>query len=918
MRGRYGLTLQQQMIAGTAAIVLAASAGPAQAQSRTFNVAAGPANRTIPTFAKQAGVQILAGGDIVRGKRTNSVKGALSLNQALQLLLRGTGLGASGPDSTGIVTIRALRPIALASAKSMPVAGTSSAAGQTVSSGTGEVGTGSSSGENVSDEQEIVVTGTNIHGLTTLPVPVQVISRKDISQGGFATVENLLEAIPQNFAGLSADGRFANEGGSSLARSNNDRVSAVDLRGLGGQSTLSLLNGQRRAGSVDGRILDVSMIPLSIIERVEVVTGGRSAVYGADAVAGVVNFVTRRPFNGAETQIYAGARTDFEGGERLQASQLFSRKTDDFGVLAAYDFSRDWSLDLADVGLLSQQPSANVGLIQRSLESQVATRRHAAFLSGYFRPAANLKLSLEGMYGHRRYSETQTQFFPGAARDSVIDDDNASEQYSVTGGAELVLGGWTLTANALHSRATNVKHLLNDYDLGGFNLLQDFSDNDVSTLDSFSLIANGSIDLGFIQPLIALGSEHRREAFRTRQVLDGAPYDAFSMKRNVSSAFAEMVIPLIDNRASGIRRLELSVAGRYDDYSDFGDTFNHQGGVIFEPVEGLILRGAYSTAFRAPSLIELRANSTAFIELVSDPAAGGLPTPVFFVTGDNPALQPEKATTWSLGFDYSPKFARGVRLSATYFNVRYRDRIEEPIIAGDRPLSLEREVRFPGLVTRNPTPAQVAAFEALAVNPPSIFNLTGIPWDPETQGLLETFPGLVLFDNRTTNIAVETAEGIDVGVDASLASGKSTFFVSANATYTIQHNRRVANSSAAFGLLNEVGKPADFRGRLKLGWQRGPFSAFGFVNYTDGYRNPFSTLQRRIGSFTTMDLTFQLDGSRLGDAAFLQGLKVSFTVENALNAKPPLFVGSYQGVLFDSANANARGRIASLNVVKSW
>src|SRR5690606_12772641 len=114
-------------------------------------------------------------------------------------------------------------------------------------------------------ESEIVVTGTRIRGVD-VPVPTIELDREDFANGAYTSIEQVFESLPQNFDEVTPDGRFANEGGSQLRGLNNERVAAIDLRGLGAQSTLTLVNGSRRAGSVDGRVVDISVIPLSILE----------------------------------------------------------------------------------------------------------------------------------------------------------------------------------------------------------------------------------------------------------------------------------------------------------------------------------------------------------------------------------------------------------------------------------------------------------------------------------------------------------------------------------------------------------------------------------------------------------------------------------------------------------------------------
>jgi len=98
-------TIHNQMLASAVAIVAAVSATPAAAQTRMFNVAPGPASASVPQLAKQAGIQILARGDAVAAKRTNAVRGVFTVDTALRMLLRGTGLRAAPPSGSGIIII---------------------------------------------------------------------------------------------------------------------------------------------------------------------------------------------------------------------------------------------------------------------------------------------------------------------------------------------------------------------------------------------------------------------------------------------------------------------------------------------------------------------------------------------------------------------------------------------------------------------------------------------------------------------------------------------------------------------------------------------------------------------------------------------------------------------------------------------
>ena len=344
---------------------------------------------------------------------------------------------------------------------------------------------------------------------------------------------------------------------------------------------------------------------------------------------------------------------------------------------------------------------------------------------------------------------------------------------------------------------------------------------------------------------------------------------------------------------------------------------NPQIGITWSPAERLALRAAYSTAFRAPALVELESSVDAFLELVADPDLGGAPVPVLFAQGEDPDLQAEEAETWDIGVDYKPAFARWADISLTYFQIEYEGRIEQPSINADRGLVLERADRFPGLITRMPSAAEASGFLEVDANG-LIENDTGVPFDPATQNILDVFPNLVLFDNRISNIAVEEVRGFDLAIDGELETAIGMLELGVNLSHVFDHDRKVTATSPTFSLLNEVGKPVDTRIRAKGGWKRGAFGAFLYMNYVDGYTNPFSTPSSHIGSWTTVDLTFRFDGSKFSDKGVLHSLDATLGVRNLLDRHPPVFTDSLLGVLYDSTNASPFGRYVSLSLLKRW
>ena len=154
-------------------------------------------------------------------------------------------------------------------------------------------------------EEVIVVTGSTIgRKMLTTPAPLTVLNREALNAAGRATVGDIIQQIPAQSNGINAQ---TNNGGDGSTR--------IDLRGLGAARTLTLINGRRVVPSGNGAnsSVDLNTIPLAMIERVEVLKDGASAVYGSDAIGGVVNVITRNDFDGSEATIYSGSSDKGDG-----------------------------------------------------------------------------------------------------------------------------------------------------------------------------------------------------------------------------------------------------------------------------------------------------------------------------------------------------------------------------------------------------------------------------------------------------------------------------------------------------------------------------------------------------------------------------------------------------------------------------
>jgi iron complex outermembrane receptor protein len=303
MRGYLGMSLQQQLMTG-AAIVAVATASPAMAQTRNFNVEAQPASRGIPAFARQAGVQILASGNVVASRRTNAVHGSHTVDEGLRILLQGTGLSAGGRDGTGIITIRA-----------------------TLGSGEAQA-VGAAADSESADEgatPEILVIGSrsqnvDIRRTENDPQPYVVYDSAEIQRSQATNLEDFLRRrLPMNTQVRSAGQTVA------TTPADNNNLSSITLRGLGPDQTLILVDGRRPARNVNFLNTnstfiqsDINGIPISAIERIEVLPATAGGIYGGGAVGGVINIIRRRDYSGLDARIvYGGAFRG--GGEQLRA-----------------------------------------------------------------------------------------------------------------------------------------------------------------------------------------------------------------------------------------------------------------------------------------------------------------------------------------------------------------------------------------------------------------------------------------------------------------------------------------------------------------------------------------------------------------------------------------------------------------------
>lgn len=975
------LSAQRGSVIAVALTVLLAAAQPASAQSAEtyqLNIPAQDLGSALRALGRASRQQIIFEEDAVRGKRSPLIEGLLSADDALERLLAGSGLRARR-GASGVIVIE---PDPLRRALSEPTSN------------------GSATG---ADLEEIVVTGTHIRGQAPVGANVLTITRSDIEASGYATTQQVLQSLPQNFqGGANEDTRLGPE-----SFSNFTNASTVNLRGLGSTSTLLLVNGRRVPVAGDNaNFYDVSSIPATAIERVEVLPDGASALYGSDAIAGVINVILREDYDGAEVRLRYGTGTD-EDPEEYQGALTFGTHWDSGRTLLSYEYykrgalgseQRDYaaSADLRPLGGDDQrQPVSNPGNIRDPFtgspafgipEGQDGTsltpddllpgilnlgnpnegrdlladqERQSAFASVSQDVGDRITLFAEGRYSERDFearlgAANATLFVPssnpflvdpfGLGFDLVVYsflDDLGPLQaigkvdtYNGVLGADFDLGGdWKLQFYGSYSSEKSRQTTPNNLDfeaLGAaladadpataFNPYGDGSHTNPVTLQgiteavsvttesdlwSTNVTADGSLfDIAGGAVKLAIGADYREESY-ARQITRTRETD-----RRVMSAFAEIAVPLVSasNSRPGLRRLEFSLAGRYEDYSDVGTTSDPKIGAGWSPVDGLNIRGTWGTSFKAPSMRDLDDlvpfTQTFLIEL-EDPASSTETTFAIMKAGNNGDLQVETATTWSLGFDFSPPAVPWLKASATYFDIDFEDRITSPSNILD---VLVEEERFSAIIIRDPDPALVTE---LCNSEP----FTGIGQPPE---ICTFVPIGAVIDARLNNTAVTEVDGVDLAVDLTIETDSvGKFDISLDGSYILNFDEAFSAAAPMSELAGTVGNVNRFQMRDSVTWSSGNgWALTGTVNFADSYTDNVSVPERRIDSWTTVDLQVSYDtAERFGD--WLDHTTVSLSGLNVFDEDPP-FVNNRVGVGYDPNNADPLGRFIALQVKKGW
>ncbi len=862
--------------------------------SVAFSIEQQPMLKALNAWAQQAKLQLIwPAGDQAAQQLSPRVVGRFPPREALQMLLKGSALEATMVDAQTVE----IKPVARVGtqritwekdeAASPPhVAHSSSAMQKVVESSSDGAAKDSITSTEKKAIDEVVVTGSHIRGVERPSSNIE-IGRLDIERSGYTSIGDVVRGLPQNFGGgnnpNATPGTSPGNGNGSPSGG-----SAPNLRGLGPGSTLTLINGHRLAQDTQWGAVDISLIPLSAVERIEVVTDGSSAAYGSDAVAGVVNVIVKKSVDGAETTAAFGG-TSAGGASERKIGQLFGKQWRRGGAVLAYEHESTDAVDAGDRDFTATVPTPYSLLPDGS--------KHSGFLSVNQDIGDTFSIFADGVASSRSSTNYSTSPPTYEYRANV-------KQYAAAAGASAVLPNeWKATAVVSAAQQKNVQKEYS-YEVFPADRLYDYSTITDGRTYTLEVTADGPLlgrsDSG---PRFAIGAGSRVDQFS-----NSVPeFDLILSddKRTIDYVFGELQMPLLQpSTKPGLMRLDLNVSGRYEKYSDVGSKSVPKIGIVYVPSDAARFRASWGKSFRAPVLADVSNAPTLNLFRLPDPESSTGSSFALSRGGGNPSLLPEIATSWSAGFDYDAKRLPGLRLSGNYFDISYTNRIGR-IASFATALTDPANLAY---VTRSPTiELQQSLIDAVNGN---LGNFSGAPYDPSTVSSLIEF--------RQINLARQRIDGVDllVNYDILVKSGELSLF--ANAT-RLRMVERATYASSQEELTGKAFSPPRFRARAGATLSVGSFAATTVVNYLDASVNTLEPGNPAVASWTTIDAQIAYSSGR--ENGLLEGVKASLSVQNVLDKDPPFVrydAAFPPGFNYDQLNTSPVGRFALITVSKAW
>jgi iron complex outermembrane receptor protein len=581
--------------------------------------------------------------------------------------------------------------------------------------------------------QEVIVGSRAAGTAAEKAVPVDVFTREQIEEASGTTETN------QIVQSLSPSFNFPRP----TITDGTDSVRPATLRNLGPDQLLVLVNGKRRHLSalvnVNNSVgrgssgVDLNAIPSPAIERIEVLRDGAAAQYGSDAIAGVINIVLKSGVDPLTLGVRGGTTTHSDG-ELLDVNGTWGAAVGRGSINLTAEYR-----DRNETNRASRDPRDQVVVGDAGSNAVPQPNHHwgdseATDIIGFLN--ANIPLnddattSFYAFGGWSRRDGSHGGFYRRALQDTnwpqiyplgflpLIEPD--VEDYSATGGIRGVVSNvfWDASAQYGHNRFDfNLRNTLNT-SLGP-TIPPNKTTFYAGGLEFNHFLANLDLtrefDVGLAGPLnVAGGLEYRHENFRQIEgepdsYRDGGVPNQLGGKAapgaqvfpgyrpsNLVDTGRDSYAVYLDFEADVLKTVRIGLAGRFEDYSDFGDTSDGKITLRFQPIQPLVFRAAASTGFRAPSLSQANFSSvsTTFLQVggVLTPfevATFRVESPEAAVLGAEP-LKPEESTNLSAGVVVSP--ARALELTADFWSIDIDDRI---VLSGNFTGAIIRDLLAP-------------------------------------------------------------------------------------------------------------------------------------------------------------------------------------------------------------------------------
>lgn len=832
-----------------------------------YHIQAGDLGEALKTVSRLSGKEIIFNSEAVLGKTAPRLQGAFSADEAVRLLLEGSDLVAQYRKDVIIIRGR--------------------------SEPSGDLS------DRPAVQSDIVVTGSRIRGAEATS-PVITATRADIEQRGFSDLGAYARTLPQNFGGGQNPGVFT--GGGQGSSTNLNSSSNLNLRGLGPDATLTLLNGHRVAYDGVAQGVDISAIPVAAIEKLEIVPDGSSALYGSDAVGGVANVILRKGFKGLTTSARVGTTTD-GGGTQQQYNAVTGTSWDKGGILAIVDYQHS-------TAITAGQRSFVTGL-HDSATIVPGQKQFSGVVSGSSQLSEAVRINFDGQYSRRTSSMTLPYSLELDARDDGSVVNSKVETFSLNPSFNITLPReWELTVSAGYGESTT-RAPGSVFQGGVPTSRRHVRYHD--TITDVEAFAEGPLaQMPGGKARLVIGGGFREAGLKANSSeTDGTTTTSifdFDRKHKVSFAFGELSLPWIgpDNAISFISGFKTTAAIRYENYQSVGDFVAPRLGAIYAPIPGVTAKFNWGKSFKAPTLYSQYRGYQATLLPVS--YFGPSPAPdnatIVYTGGANSSLRPEQSENWTATLELEPKAIPKLKLEASYYHISYKDRVGTPITSLYGALT---NPIYSHLVTTGPSLGQIDALARGALF--GLENFTGAPYDPASV--------YAIVENVSQNTAHQTISGVDLSASYELTlTDRDALSLSGSVTY-IKSARQILSGTPFTDAAGTIFNPPHWRAEGGANWRHNQLTLSGFANYVGGTLDNRLTPFVDVGSFLSADFTVQWQSS--ATMGPLRGIDVIFSLSNAFNERPaPTRTTSTSDPSFDTTNYPANGRSVSIMLRKAW